>query len=198
MATADYYYPDWECLVDFFCNLGLKNCWQGLLGIEPTTTTLDLSSQSGAYDLSATATPEAVNFVVEAIRGQRLTRGAEVWTHNPLIPSPMPRRLGHDYPLFGIRRIHPFINARQLLTIKETIFCFYTSKWLTWLWPLVCECLGVIGFPLFRTALRFFVALPLTRILVLIFFLKMLILHHLLMISLCYLFGFGCAKETPS
>jgi len=29
----------------------------GWLGIEPTTTILDLSSQSGAYDLSATATP---------------------------------------------------------------------------------------------------------------------------------------------
>jgi len=37
----------------FFCNPGLKNSWQGLLGIEPTT--LDLSSQSGAFDLSATA-----------------------------------------------------------------------------------------------------------------------------------------------
>jgi len=57
MATADYYYPDWECLVDFFCNPELKNCWHGWPGIEPTTTTLDLSSQSVAYDLSATATP---------------------------------------------------------------------------------------------------------------------------------------------
>jgi len=55
MATADYYYPDWECLVDFFCNPGLKNCWHGWPGIEPTTITLDISSQSGAYDLSATA-----------------------------------------------------------------------------------------------------------------------------------------------
>jgi len=33
----------------FFCNTGLKNCWHGRRGIEPTTTTLDLSSQSGAY-----------------------------------------------------------------------------------------------------------------------------------------------------
>jgi len=33
----------------------LKNCWYGRPEIEPTT--LDLSSQSGAYDLSATATP---------------------------------------------------------------------------------------------------------------------------------------------
>jgi len=40
----------------FFCNQGLKNCWHGRPGIEPTTTTLDLSSQSGAYDLSAMAT----------------------------------------------------------------------------------------------------------------------------------------------
>jgi len=55
MATADYYYPDWECLVDFFCNPGLQNCWHGQPGIEPTTTTLYISSQSGAYDLSATA-----------------------------------------------------------------------------------------------------------------------------------------------
>jgi len=38
----------------FFCNPGLKNCWHGRPGMEPTTTTttLDLSSQSGAYDLS--------------------------------------------------------------------------------------------------------------------------------------------------
>jgi len=59
MVTADYYYPACESLVDFFCNLGLKNCWHGQPGIEPTT--LDLSSQSGragTYDLSATATPQ--------------------------------------------------------------------------------------------------------------------------------------------
>jgi len=45
---------DWECLIDFFCNPGLKNCWHGRPGIE--STTLDLSSQSGAYDLSDTVT----------------------------------------------------------------------------------------------------------------------------------------------
>jgi len=39
----------------FFCNPGLKNCRHGQLGFEPTT--LDLCSQSGANDLSATATP---------------------------------------------------------------------------------------------------------------------------------------------
>jgi len=33
----------------------LKNCWLGWAGIEPIT--LDLCSQSGAYDRSATATP---------------------------------------------------------------------------------------------------------------------------------------------
>jgi len=36
--------PSW-----FFCNPGLKNCWHGRLGVEPTT---NLSSQPGAYDLS--------------------------------------------------------------------------------------------------------------------------------------------------
>jgi len=66
MATADYYYPDWECLVDFFCNPGLKNCWHGWPGIEPTTTTLDLSSQSGAYDLSAMATPLVIVVIYES------------------------------------------------------------------------------------------------------------------------------------
>jgi len=24
MATADYYYPDWECLVDFFLESGVE------------------------------------------------------------------------------------------------------------------------------------------------------------------------------
>jgi len=48
---TDSYYPDWEYLVNFFFNTGLKHCWHGQLGIEPTT--LDLSSQSGAHDLSA-------------------------------------------------------------------------------------------------------------------------------------------------
>jgi len=56
MATADYYYPDCKIAsLIFFCNSGLKNCWHRLPGIEPTT--LDLSSESGAYDLSAEATP---------------------------------------------------------------------------------------------------------------------------------------------
>jgi len=58
---TDYYYPDCGCLVDFFCNLGLKNCWHGGLGIDPTT--LDLSSQSGAYDLSAMATPALIQLL---------------------------------------------------------------------------------------------------------------------------------------
>jgi len=49
MVTADYHTPDWGCLVDFFYNQGLKTCWHGWPGIEPTT--LD----SGVYDLSATA-----------------------------------------------------------------------------------------------------------------------------------------------
>jgi len=39
----------------FFCNPGLKNCGYVWLVIEPTT--LDHSSQSGAYDLLAMATP---------------------------------------------------------------------------------------------------------------------------------------------
>jgi len=43
MVTTDYYYPDWGCLVDFFCNLGLKNCCPGI-----EHTTLEPSSQSGA------------------------------------------------------------------------------------------------------------------------------------------------------
>jgi len=53
MVAADYYYPDWECLVDWFCNPVLKNCWHGRPGIE--LTTLDLCSQSDVYDLSVTA-----------------------------------------------------------------------------------------------------------------------------------------------
>jgi len=47
-------------LLIFFAIPELKNCWHGRPGIEPTTTTLNLSSQSGAYDLSATATPSLV------------------------------------------------------------------------------------------------------------------------------------------
>jgi len=42
--TNRYYYPDWEGLLDFSCNPGLKNCCHGLLEIEPTT--LDLNSYS--------------------------------------------------------------------------------------------------------------------------------------------------------
>jgi len=57
MVTADYYYPDLECLVDFFCNPGLKNCWHGQLGIEPTT--LDLCSQPRRPTLFA-------NWVIDA------------------------------------------------------------------------------------------------------------------------------------
>jgi len=45
-------------LTDLFCNPALKNCWHGLTGIEPIT--LDLSSQSGANDLSATANQKVI------------------------------------------------------------------------------------------------------------------------------------------
>jgi len=44
MVTADYYNPTWVCLVDIFCNLGLKNWWYGQPGIE--STTLDLNSHN--------------------------------------------------------------------------------------------------------------------------------------------------------
>jgi len=50
-----------SALLIFFCNLGLKNYWHGRPEIEPTT--LDLSSQSGAYDLAATATPLYTPFI---------------------------------------------------------------------------------------------------------------------------------------
>jgi len=44
-------------LLIIFCDPGLKNCWHGWPGVEPTT--LDLCSQSpGAYDLSAAAQPK--------------------------------------------------------------------------------------------------------------------------------------------
>jgi len=51
----------------------LKNCWLGQPGIEPTATTLDLSSQSGAYDLSATATPELKIYTHQSV-GCRTSR----------------------------------------------------------------------------------------------------------------------------
>jgi len=40
-----------SALMIFFCNPGLKNCCHVWPGIEPST--LDLSSQPGAFDLSA-------------------------------------------------------------------------------------------------------------------------------------------------
>jgi len=43
MVTADFYYTDRECLVDFFCNPGLKNCWHRRLGIGPEPEILVLS-----------------------------------------------------------------------------------------------------------------------------------------------------------
>jgi len=42
-------------IVEFFCYLGLKNCWHGL-GFE--LNSLDLFSQSGIFDHSAMATPD--------------------------------------------------------------------------------------------------------------------------------------------
>jgi len=54
MVTKDCYNPDWGCLVDFLCNPGLKNCW--------THNLRSYFSQSGAYDLSATATPSSQQY----------------------------------------------------------------------------------------------------------------------------------------
>jgi len=51
MATADYFYPDRGCLVDFFAIRG----WKINQDIEPST--FDLSFQSGAFDHFAMATP---------------------------------------------------------------------------------------------------------------------------------------------
>jgi len=53
-VTKDYYYPDWVCLVDFFAIWGWKIAGVSGWGLNPPT--LDLCSQSGAYDLSAMAT----------------------------------------------------------------------------------------------------------------------------------------------
>jgi len=53
---------------------GLKNCFHGWPGIEPTTTTLDLSSQSGAYDLSATATPAMLCPLTSCLKKEMIDR----------------------------------------------------------------------------------------------------------------------------
>jgi len=47
IVTADYYYPDRGCLFDFL-PFGVEKLltWQGI-----EQTTLDLSSQSGAFEL---------------------------------------------------------------------------------------------------------------------------------------------------
>jgi len=46
--------PYWECLIVDFLQSGVENAGKG--GQELNKTILDLSSQPGAYDLSATAT----------------------------------------------------------------------------------------------------------------------------------------------
>jgi len=55
MDIADYYYHDWGCLVDFFAIWVEK--LQAWAAGDWTHNPLDLCSQSGVYDLSATATP---------------------------------------------------------------------------------------------------------------------------------------------
>jgi len=55
----------------------LKNCWHGQPGIEPTI--FDLTSQSGAYDLSATATPlKFTNFSIFFPTGQARSKSTRV------------------------------------------------------------------------------------------------------------------------
>jgi len=44
MVIADYYHPDRGCLVDFFCNPGLKNCWHGV-GLNPQPLIFILSQE---------------------------------------------------------------------------------------------------------------------------------------------------------
>jgi len=51
MVTADYYDPN---NVTYFLQSGVQNLLALMAGIDPTTS--DLSSESGAYDLSAMAT----------------------------------------------------------------------------------------------------------------------------------------------
>jgi len=52
-VTADYYYPEWGHLVNFFAIWGWKIAGMGSWGLNPQH--LDHCSQSGAFDLSATA-----------------------------------------------------------------------------------------------------------------------------------------------
>jgi len=55
MVIADYYYPDWACLVDFLLQSRVEKLLAWAAG-DWTDNPLDLCSQSGDYDLSATAT----------------------------------------------------------------------------------------------------------------------------------------------
>jgi len=55
MVTADYYYPDWGCLVDFFA-IEVEKLLAWAAG-DWTHNPWDICSQSGAHDLSAKATP---------------------------------------------------------------------------------------------------------------------------------------------
>jgi len=51
MVNADYYYPEWGCLVDFFAIWGWK--WLAWAAGDWTHNRLDLCSQSGTNDQSA-------------------------------------------------------------------------------------------------------------------------------------------------
>jgi len=118
MVTPDYYYPDWGGLVDFFCNPGLKNCWNGLPGIEPTT--LDLSSQSGAYDLSAMATPN----------------NCEKWAKACFLPEELVKSFGNQMYAVAMKEylIHPktiIINSLNLNLTKCLSVQLYSNRWST-------------------------------------------------------------------
>jgi len=116
MTTADYYCPDWECLVDFFLQSGVEKL---LAGIEPTTTTLDLSSQSGAYDLSAMATP--MIFLTWCIVDCNIYKNDQVWYD---IQSKYSFCLPGFQPLSSLIKISPTVRPSSVLIFFNLNFIF--------------------------------------------------------------------------
>jgi len=99
MVTGDYYYPDWGCNVDFFCNPGLRNCWHRLLGIEPTTS--DLCSRSQVH---MTSQPRRPSLIINA-------------NNNNLLQKKLIALFMNRYP-YVMWRISWFCNMNHLLGTK--------------------------------------------------------------------------------
>jgi len=122
MVTADYHYPDGSCLANFFAIKGWK-----IVGMAPgiDLTFLNLGSQSGAHDSSATSAYEFCQTILS-------NKVVSLLNHNLCFFTHLLYLTHYNKPISSkIQIIFTNLTIHHISKVKSGAMIFFTNKFFT-------------------------------------------------------------------